>query len=87
VAWALGGGAAHVILVLNDKGARKLMNGKAKLSADASSAAGGANEDLYGKKASREEIWAGKVQAPDSAKEMLATLTAKSPKNLSAGKQ
>ena len=34
----------------------------------------GANEDLYGKKVSGEEIWAGKVQAPDSAKEMLATL-------------
>ncbi len=27
------------------------------------------------------------VQVPDSAKEMLATLAAKSPKNLSAGKQ
>ncbi len=47
----------------------------------------GANEDLYGKKVSGEEIWAGKVQVPDSAKEMLATLAAKSPKNLSAGKQ
>ena len=46
----------------------------------------GANEDLYGKKVSGEEIWAGNVQAPDSAKEMLATLAAKSPKNLSAGK-
>jgi len=119
----------YVILVLNDKGARKLMNGKAKLGADASIAAGpvgrnaeaatnaamnaemlsysrssgvfagvslsgtslgpdsGANENLYGKKVSGEEIWAGKVQAPDSAKEMLATLTAKAPKNLSAGKQ
>ena len=118
-----------VVLVLNDKGARKIMNGKAKLGADASIAAGpvgrnaeaatnaamnaemlsysrtagvfagvslsgtslgpdsGANEDLYGKKVSGEEIWAGNVQAPDSAKEMLATLEAKSPKNLSAGKQ
>jgi lipid-binding SYLF domain-containing protein len=118
-----------VVLVLNDKGARKIMNGKAKLGADASIAAGpvgrnaeaatnaamnaemlsysrtagvfagvslsgtslgpdsGANEDLYGKKVSGEEIWTGNVQAPDSAKEMLATLEAKSPKNLSAGKQ
>ena len=46
----------------------------------------GANEDLYGKKVSGEEIWTGNVQTPDSAKEMLATLEAKSPKNLSAGK-
>jgi SH3 domain-containing YSC84-like protein 1 len=118
----------YVILVLNDKGARKLMNGKAKLGADASIAAGpvgrnaeaatnaamnaemlsysrtagvfagvslsgtslgpdgGANEDLYGKKVSGEEIWTGKVQAPDAAKDLLATLGAKSPKNLSAGK-
>jgi SH3 domain-containing YSC84-like protein 1 len=118
----------YVILVLNDKGARKVMNGKAKLGADASIAAGpvgrsaeastnaamsaemlsysrsagafagvslsgaslgpdgGANENLYGKKVSGEEIWTGKVQTPDSAKEMLATLAAKAPKNLSAGK-
>jgi len=119
VGFQAGGQAVdYVILVLNDKGARKIMNGKAKLGADASIAAGpvgrnaemlsysrtsgvfagvslsgtslgpdsGANEDLYGKKVSGEEIWAGKVQVPDSAKEMLATLAAKSPKNLSAGK-
>ena len=129
VGFQAGGQAVdYVILVLNDKGARKIMNGKAKLGADASIAAGpvgrnaeaatnatmnaemlsysrtsgvfagvslsgtslgpdsGANEDLYGKKVSGEEIWAGKVEAPDSAKEMLATLAAKSPKNLSAGK-
>ena len=130
VGFQAGGQAVdYVILVLNDKGARKIMNGKAKLGADASIAAGpvgrnaeaatnaamnaemlsysrtsgvfagvslsgtslgpdsGGNEDLYGKKVSGEEIWAGKVQVPDSAKEMLATLAAKSPKNLSAGKQ
>jgi lipid-binding SYLF domain-containing protein len=130
VGFQAGGQAVdYVILVLNDKGACKIMNGKAKLGADASIAAGpvgrnaeaatnaamnaemlsysrtsgvfagvslsgtslgpdrGANEDLYGKKVSGEEIWAGKVQVPDSAKEMLTTLAAKSPKNLSAGKQ
>jgi len=119
----------YVILVLNDKGARKVMNGKAKLGADASIAAGpvgrnaeaatnaamnaemlsysrtagafagvslsgtslgpdgGANEDLYGKKVTGEQIWSGEVQAPDAAKDMLATLGSKSPKNISAGKQ
>jgi lipid-binding SYLF domain-containing protein len=119
----------YVILVLNDKGARTVMNGKAKLGADASIAAGpvgrtaeastsgnmstemlsysraagvfggvslsgtslgpdnGANEDLYGKKVTGEEIWAGKVQAPEAAKTMLALLDSKSPKNVSAGKQ
>ena len=118
----------YVILVLNDKGARKVMNGKAKLGADASIAAGpvgrnaeaatnaamnaemlsysrtagafagvslsgtslgpdcDANEDLYGKKVTGEQIWSGEVPAPDAAKEMLATLESKSPKNLSAGK-
>ena len=119
----------YVILVLNDKGARTVMNGKVKLGANASIAAGpvgrdaeaattgnmstemlsysrtagvfggvslsgtslgpdnGANEDLYGKKVTGEEIWAGKVQAPAAAKDMLVLLEAKSPKNLSAGKQ
>jgi lipid-binding SYLF domain-containing protein len=118
----------YVILVLNDKGARKVMNGKAKLGADASIAAGpvgrnaeaatnatmsaemlsysrsagafagvslsgttlgpdgGANEDLYGKKVTGEQIWSGEVPAPDAAKEMLATLESKSPRNLSEGK-
>ena len=119
----------YVILVLNDKGARTVMNGKAKLGADASIAAGpvgreaeasttgnmstemlsysrangvfggvslsgtslgpdnGANEKLYGKKVTGEQIWAGKVQAPAAAKDMLALLESKSPKNISAGKQ
>lgn len=119
----------YVILVLNDKGARTVMNGKAKLGGDASIAAGpvgreaeasttgnmstemlsysrtngvfggvslegtslgpddGANENLYGKKMTGEQIWAGKVQAPAAAKDMLALLKSKSPKNLSAGKQ
>ena len=111
----------YVILVLNDKGARTVMNGKAKLGADASIAAGpvgreaeasttgnmstemlsysrtngvfggvslsgtslgpdnGANENLYGKKVTGEQIWAGQVQAPAAAKNLLATLTAQQP--------
>jgi lipid-binding SYLF domain-containing protein len=119
----------YVILVLNDKGARTVMNGKVKLGANASIAAGpvgrdaeaatsgnmstemlsysrtngvfggvslsgtslgpdnGANEDLYGKKVTGEQIWAGQVQAPATAKDLLALLDSKSPKNLSAGKQ
>jgi lipid-binding SYLF domain-containing protein len=119
----------YVILVLNDKGARTVMDGKVKLGGDASIAAGpvgreaeasttgnmsaemlsysatngvfagvslegtslgpdnGANENLYGKKVTGEQIWAGQVQAPAAAKDLLATLTAKSPHNLSAGKQ
>jgi lipid-binding SYLF domain-containing protein len=119
----------YVILVLNDKGARTVMNGKAKLGANASIAAGpvgrdaeaatsgnmsaemlsysrtsgvfggvslsgtslgpdnGANEKLYGKKVTGEQIWAGQVPAPAAAKDMLALLEAKSPKNISAGKQ
>ena len=130
VGFQAGGEATdYVILVLNDKGARKIMNGKAKLGADASIAAGpvgrtaeastnaamnaemlsysrssgafagvslsgtslgpdnGANEDLYGKKVTGEQIWAGDVQVPEAAKAMLATLQGKSPGNLSAGKQ
>jgi len=119
----------YVILVLNDKGARTVMDGKVKLGANASIAAGpvgrdaeaatsgnmstemlsysrtngvfagvslsgtslgpdnGANEDLYGKKVTGEQIWAGKVQAPATAKDLLALLESKSPKNLSSGKQ
>ena len=118
-----------VILVMNDKGARALMKGKAKLGADASVAAGpvgreaeastnaamsaemlsysraqgvfggvslsgttlgpddGANEKLYGKKVTATEIISGSAgPAPASAKELLAVLTAKSPKNVSKGK-
>ena len=48
---------------------------------------GDANEKLYGKKVTGEQIWAGKVKAPAAAKQMLALLESKSPKNLSAGKQ
>jgi lipid-binding SYLF domain-containing protein len=118
----------YVILVLNEKGARTVMNGKAKLGANASIAAGpvgrdaeaatsgnmstemlsysrtngvfggvslsgtslgpdnGDNEKLYGKKVTGEQIWKGQVKAPAAAKDMLALLEAKSPKNLSAGK-
>jgi lipid-binding SYLF domain-containing protein len=117
-----------VILVMNDKGARAVLNGKAKLGADASVAAGpvgrdaeastnasmsaemlsysraqgvfggvslsgaslgpdsGANEKIYGKKVSGEEIFSGSVQAPASAQELLSTLQAKSPSNASRGK-
>ena len=118
-----------VILVMNDKGARALMKGKAKLGADASVAAGpvgreaeastnaamsaemlsysraqgvfggvslsgttlgpddGANEKLYGKKVTATEIIGGGAgPAPASAKELLAVLTAKSPKSESKGK-
>jgi len=111
-----------VILVMNDKGARAVMNGKAKLGADASVAAGpvgrdaeaatnasmsaemlsyshakgafagvslagtslgpdsGANEKLYGKKVTGEQIFSGQVQAPASASELLSLLQEKSPK-------
>ena len=117
-----------VVLVMNDKGARALMHGKAKLGADASVAAGpvgrdaeastnagmsaemlsysraqgvfagvslsgtslgpdsGANEKLYGKKVSAEEIYSGSETTPPVAADLLATLESKSPKNLSEGK-
>jgi len=117
-----------VILVMNDKGARAVMHGKAKLGADASVAAGpvgrdaeastneamsaqmlsysrargvfggvslegtslgpdsGANEKLYGKKITGEQIFAGAVQAPESAGILLSTLHEKSPANVSHGK-
>jgi len=119
----------YVVLVMNDKGARALMKGKAKLGADASIAAGpvgreaeaatnaamsaemlsysraqgvfagvslsgsslgpdgGANEKLYGKKVEGTEIISGKAGAPpESAKQLLAVLTEKSPRNVSTGK-
>ena len=117
-----------VVLVMNDKGARAVMNGKAKLGADASIAAGpvgrdaeastnesmsaemlsyshtqgvfagvslsgtslgpdsGANEKIYGKKITGEEIFGGSVKAPASADVLLSTLQAKSPKNASEAK-
>jgi lipid-binding SYLF domain-containing protein len=117
-----------VILVMNDKGARAVLHGKAKLGADASVAAGpvgrdaeastnaamsaemlsysraqgvfagvslsgtslgpdsGANEKIYGKKVTGEQIFAGGVQAPPSAAELLSTLREKSPTNASRGK-
>ena len=118
-----------VILVMNDKGARTVTHGKAKLGADASVAAGpvgrdaeastnagmsaqmlsysraqgvfggvslsgtslgpdgGANEKVYGKKISGEEIVAGSVKAPASASDLLSILQTKSPKNLSGGQK
>jgi lipid-binding SYLF domain-containing protein len=118
-----------VVLVMNDKGARALMKGKAKLGADASVAAGpvgrdaeastnaamsaemlsysraqgvfagvslsgtslgpdeGANEKLYGKKVDATHIINGGAgTAPESAKQLLAVLTEKSPSNNSKGK-
>jgi SH3 domain-containing YSC84-like protein 1 len=117
-----------VILVMNDKGARAVMNGKAKLGADASIAAGpvgrtaeastngamsaqmlsysrsqgvfagvslsgtslgpdsGANEKVYGKKVSGEDIFKGVVPPPATASQLLSILRAKSPSNKSRGK-
>ncbi|MGC1422122.1 MAG: lipid-binding SYLF domain-containing protein [Terracidiphilus sp.] len=46
----------------------------------------GANENIYGKKISAIEIVEGKVSAPHAAKELLAILSEKTPKNVSAGK-
>ena len=47
----------------------------------------GATEKLYGKKVTATEIISGSAgPAPASAKELLAVLTAKSPKNVSKGK-
>lgn len=117
-----------VVLVMNDKGARAVLHGKAKLGADASVAAGpvgrdaeastnagmsaqmlsysrahgvfggvslsgtslgpdsGANEKIYGKKLSGEQIFSGSVQAPDAATPLLTILQTKSPSNASRGK-
>jgi lipid-binding SYLF domain-containing protein len=118
-----------VVLVMNDKGARALMKGKAKLGADASIAAGpvgrdaeastnaamsaqmlsysraqgvfagvslsgtslgpdgDANEKLYGKKVDATQIIDGSAgAAPESAKQLIAVLTEKSPTNISKGK-
>jgi lipid-binding SYLF domain-containing protein len=129
VGFQAGGQATDfVVLVMNDKGARAVLNGKAKLGADASVAAGpvgrdaeastnaamsaqmlsysraqgvfagvslsgtslgpdsGANEKVYGKKVTGQEIFGGTVQAPASAEVMLSTLQEKSPSNASRGK-
>lgn len=117
-----------VILVMNDKGARAVLHGKAKLGADASVAAGpvgrdaeastnagmsaemlsysraqgvfggvslsgtslgpdsGANEKIYGKKVTGDQIFAGSLEAPASAGVLLSTLREKSPTNVSHGK-
>ncbi len=118
-----------VVLVMNEKGARALMKGKAKLGADASIAAGpvgrdaeaatngamtaqmlsysraqgvfagvslsgtslgpdgDANEKLYGKKVDATQIINGSAgPAPESAKQLLSILTAKSPTRVSQEK-
>ena len=111
-----------VILVMNEQGARAVMNGKAKLGADASIAAGpvgrdaeaatnetlsaqmlsysrtkgvfggvslegsslgpdkDANEAIYGKGATPDQIIKGNTKPPAEARELLAVLTRKSPK-------
>ena len=117
IGFQLGGEATDfVILVMNDGGAKSLLNNKVKLGADASIAAGpvgrtseastnarleaqmlsysrskgvfggvslsgaslrpdgGANENLYGKKVSAEDIIAGKVQMPPEARPLIAEL-------------
>jgi lipid-binding SYLF domain-containing protein len=48
---------------------------------------GGANEKLYGKKVDATQIIDGSAgAAPESAKQLLAVLTEKSPTNISKGK-
>jgi len=46
----------------------------------------GANEKVYGKKISGQQIFAGSVRAPPQAAELLSTLQEKSPSNASRGK-
>lgn len=46
----------------------------------------GANEKVYGKKISGQEIFSGSVKSPDSAQVLLSTLQEKSPTNDSRGK-
>jgi len=130
IGFQIGGQATDfVILVMNPKGARNMMNSKVKLGADASIAAGpkgrsasaattatlqaemlsysrsrgvfggvslegaslqpddGANENLYGKKVSGEEIIVkGAVPKPEAASLLISTLTEHSPSNISAKK-
>ena len=117
IGFQIGGQATDfVIIVMNEGGAKSLLNSKVKLGADASVAAGpvgrtseastnakmqaqmlsysrsrgvfggvslsgatlkpdgGANENLYGKKVSGQDIIAGKVQAPPEAQQLNAQL-------------
>src|ERR1700720_865575 len=127
IGFQLGGEATDfVLLVMNPKGARSLLNSKVKLGGNASAAAGpkgrtaeaatdivmnaeilsysrtkglfagislegstlrsdgNANEKLYGKKLSAKEIiLERKVGVPSSARQLVALLDAKSPKNKS----
>lgn len=127
IGFQLGGQATDfVLLVMNPRGARAILNSKVKLGADASAAAGpkgrnaeastdvtlraevltysrarglfagislagstvrpdnNANESVYGKKVSAEDIiFKGAVPVPPSAQKMVVYLNKKSPKNLS----
>jgi SH3 domain-containing YSC84-like protein 1 len=127
IGFQLGGQATDfVLLVMNPRGARAILNSKVKLGADASAAAGpkgrnaeastdvtlraevltysrarglfagislagstvrpdnNANESVYGKKVSAEDIiFKGGVAVPPSAQKMVVYLNKKSPKNLS----
>lgn len=117
IGFQLGGQATDfVLIVLNDQGAKSVINNKVKLGADASIAAGpvgrtaeastnasmqaqmlsysrsrgvfagvslsgatlrpdgGANENLYGRKISSEDIIAGKVPMPPEAQQLIGVL-------------
>jgi lipid-binding SYLF domain-containing protein len=117
IGFQIGGEATDfVIIVMNDQGAKNMLNNKVKLGADASVAAGpvgrtseastnarmqaqmlsysrsrgvfggvslsgatlrpdgGANENLYGKKISPQEIIEGKVSTPPEAEQLIAEL-------------
>jgi lipid-binding SYLF domain-containing protein len=117
IGFQIGGEATDfVIIVMNDQGAKSMLNNKVKLGADASVAAGpvgrtseastnarmqaemlsysrsrgvfggvslsgatlrpdgGANENLYGKKISPQEIIEGKVSTPPEAEQLIAEL-------------
>src|SRR5271170_2498391 len=47
---------------------------------------GGANDNLYGRKVTADQIFAGTVPTPGAAQELMSTLQATSPKNVSKGK-
>jgi lipid-binding SYLF domain-containing protein len=98
VGFQLGGQATDfVILVMNPRGAKAILKSKVKLGADARGLfAGvslegstlrqdnGANEKLYNRKLTAEQIMRkGAAAVPPSGQQMIALLNKKSPKNLS----